>query len=74
LDTAPFQATSDAAILSSVVGGILIVVRAEHTNIELLNRKLREYHNIEESILGLVLNMVKVDAQKERYQYSYYNY
>jgi tyrosine-protein kinase Etk/Wzc len=74
LDTAPFQATSDAAILSSVVGGILIVVRAEHTNIELLNRKLLEYRNIQENILGLVLNMVKADAKKERYQYSYYNY
>jgi capsular exopolysaccharide synthesis family protein len=74
LDTAPFQASSDAAILSSAVGGILMVVRAEHTNIELLNRKLREYRNIHENILGVVLNMVKVDTKKDRYQYTYYNY
>lgn len=74
IDTAPFQASSDSAILSSSVGGILVVVRAEHTNIELLNRKLREYRNIHDNILGLVLNMVKRDLKKERYQYSYYNY
>lgn len=74
LDTAPFQASSDAAILSSSVGGILVVVRAEYTNVELLDRKLREYRNIHENVLGLVLNMVKTDMKKERYQYSYYNY
>ncbi len=74
LDTAPFQASSDAAILSTSVGGILVVVRAEYTNIEQLNRKLQEYRNIHENMLGLVLNMVKVDMKKERYQYSYYNY
>jgi tyrosine-protein kinase Etk/Wzc len=74
LDTAPFQASSDAAILSSSVGGILVVVRAEHTNVEMLDRKLREYRNIHENVLGLVLNMVKTDMKKERYQYSYYNY
>lgn len=74
LDTAPFQASSDAAILSTSVGGILVVVRAEHTNVEMLDRKLREYRNIHENVLGLVLNMVKTDMKKERYQYSYYNY
>lgn len=74
LDTAPFQASSDAAILSTSVGGILVVVRAEYTNIEQLGRKLQEYRNIHENMLGLVLNMVKVNMKKERYQYSYYNY
>lgn len=74
LDTAPFQASSDAAILSTSVGGILVVVRAEFTNIEQLNRKLQEYRNVQDNMLGLVLNMVKVDLKKERYQYSYYNY
>lgn len=74
LDTAPFQASSDSAILSSAVGGVVVVVRADYTNIEQLNQKIHEYPNIQENILGLVLNMVKMDMKKERYQYSYYNY
>lgn len=74
LDTAPFQASSDSAILSSNVGGVVVVVRADYTNIDQLNQKLHEYPNIRENVLGLVLNMVKMDMKKERYQYSYYNY
>lgn len=74
LDTAPFQASSDAPILSRNVDGLVVVVRAEFTNIEQLEQKLQEYAHIQDNVLGLVLNMVKTDLKKERYQYSYYNY
>mgnify|MGYP005725493455 CR=1 FL=1 len=74
LDTAPLQASSDAAILSTVMGGAVIVVRAEYTNVEHLNQKLREYPNMQDNVLGLILNMVKTDLKKEKYQYTYYNY
>lgn len=74
LDTAPFQASSDAPILASHVGAVLIVVRADYTNVDLLNLKLIEYSIVREKLVGLVLNMAKVDMKKERYQYSYYNY
>jgi tyrosine-protein kinase Etk/Wzc len=74
LDTAPLLASSDAPILTHNVDGLVIVVRADYTNIEVLEQKLREYSQIQDKILGLILNMVKADNQKERYQYSYYNY
>ncbi|MCB0277418.1 MAG: polysaccharide biosynthesis tyrosine autokinase, partial [Calditrichaeota bacterium] len=74
IDTAPFQASSDAAILSSQVDGVTVVVRADYTNVDQLKDKIHEYPNIEQRILGLVLNMVKVDSKNQRYQYSYYNY
>ena len=74
LDTAPFQASSDAPILTRNVDGLVVVVRADYTNVEQIKKKLREYAQIQDSLLGLVLNMVKTDVKKERYQYSYYNY
>ncbi len=74
LDTAPFQASSDAAILSQSVDGLVVVVRADYTNVEQLEQKLQEYAHIQNNVLGLILNMVKTDLRKERYQYSYYNY
>ena len=74
LDTAPFEASSDAPILSGHVGGCLIIVRADYTNVDNLQRKLSEYPNVQRNLLGFVLNMVKVDMKKQRYQYSYYNY
>ncbi len=74
LDTAPFQASSDAPILSRNVDGLVVVVRADYTNVEQLEQKLQEYAHIQDNVLGLVLNMVKTDLKKDRYQYSYYNY
>lgn len=74
LDTAPFQASSDAPILSTKVDGVVLVVRADYTNVDHLKQKIHEYANIERKTLGVVLNMVKADMSKQRYQYSYYNY
>ncbi len=74
LDTAPFQASSDAAILSNFVDGVVIVIRAGTTNVEQLMQKINEYPNLNRKVLGVVLNAVKVNNKKQQYQYSYYNY
>ena len=74
IDTAPFQASSDAVILSRSVDGILLIVRAAYTNVEQLHHKISEYPSIQDKILGMILNMEKLDMKKVRYQYSYYNY
>lgn len=74
LDTPPISASSDVAILANLVDGALIVVRAGYTNVEELVGRLHEYPSVEEKIMGLVLNMVKVDRKKNQYTYSYYNY
>jgi capsular exopolysaccharide synthesis family protein len=74
IDTAPFQASSDAVILSRSVDGILLIVRAAYTNVEQLHHKISEYPSIQDKILGIILNMEKLDMRKVRYQYSYYNY
>ncbi len=74
LDTAPFQASSDAAILSNFVDGVVIVIRAGTTNVDHLLQKINEYPNLSKKVLGVVLNAVKVNDKKQQYQYSYYNY
>ena len=53
---------------------LVVVVRADYTNVDQLKQKIQEYAHLETKLLGLVLNMVKVDMKKQRYQYSYYNY
>ncbi len=76
MDTAPFLATSDSVILSNFVDGVLVLVRAGFTNVELLSKKLEEYPDLQKKTIGLVLNMVKMNLKKSEYgyQYSYYNY
>ncbi len=74
LDTPPISASSDVAIMANLVDGALIVVRAGYTNVDELVGRLHEYPSVEEKIMGLVLNMVKVDRKKNQYTYSYYNY
>lgn len=74
IDTAPFQSCSDAAVMSMHVDGVLVVTRAGYTNVEQLNQKISEYPHFQKKILGMILNMVKLDLKKNQYQYSYYNY
>jgi len=74
LDTAPTRASSDAAILTRIADGVILVVRAGSTNVELLKKKIDEYNEIHGKILGVILNSVKVKPKSDQYQYSYYNY
>ncbi len=74
LDTPPLQGGSDAIILSNLIDGSVIVVRASSTNIEQLQQKIGQYPFFHDKILGVILNMARVDMKKEQYQYSYYHY
>ncbi|GAB4368369.1 MAG: polysaccharide biosynthesis tyrosine autokinase [Calditrichia bacterium] len=74
MDTAPLQATSDAAILARIFDGVLFIIKAKTTNISHLKQKILEYPTVYEKIIGVVLNMVKVDHKRKQYKYSYYNY
>jgi len=73
LDTAPFQVCSDSAVLSNLVEGAILIVRASYTNVDSLERKIKEYPNIEKKLIGIVLNMVRKN-NNNKYLYSYYNY
>lgn len=74
IDSAPFQATPDAAVLSNFADGVMLIVKAGFTNVEMLAEKIDEYQSIRDKLLGVVLNDVKVNLKKHYYKYSYYNY
>lgn len=74
LDTPPFQGGSDSIILSNIVDALIILVRANFTNVEDLEQKIVQYPFLHEKIMGVILNMVKMDNKREQYQYTYYHY
>jgi capsular exopolysaccharide synthesis family protein len=74
LDTPPFQGGSDSIILSNIVDSLILLVRANFTNVENLEQKIVQYPFLHEKIMGVILNMVKMDNKKEQYQYTYYHY
>jgi tyrosine-protein kinase Etk/Wzc len=74
LDTPPFQGGSDSIVLSNIVDSLIIIVRANFTNVQNLEQKIVQYPFLHEKIMGVILNMIKIDTKKEQYQYSYYHY
>jgi len=74
IDTPPFRGGSDSIILSNVVDSIIILVRANFTNVDELEEKIGQYPFFHDKILGVILNMAKIDSKKTQYQYTYYHY
>ncbi len=72
LDSSPLVAVTDAAILSTVADGTLVVVRAFQTRKELAAYSLRTLRDVSARIAGVVLNAVNLDRDEYRYSYQYY--
>ncbi len=72
LDSPPVTSMADAAILSSLVGNVLLVVRANMTSRDMILRARYQLETVNARIVGVVLN--SVDLKKERYYYNYYYY
>ncbi|MGH7509216.1 MAG: Wzz/FepE/Etk N-terminal domain-containing protein [Gemmatimonadales bacterium] len=70
LDTPPVLATADAGILSSIADGVLLVVRAGHTDRVAAKRAQQQLTNAGARIVGTVLN----DPGGEVSQYGDYYY
>ncbi len=74
IDSAPTHIVSDAAYLSTLVDGVVYVVKADSTNDKLVKSGLRRLDESNARILGVVLN--QLDLEKEAkyggdYSYSY---
>ncbi len=74
LDTPPLIATSDAVVAAPLFDAALFVVMAKKTNVEIIKRKLLDFDNFREKVVGVVLNGVSKDVNKNQYNYTYYNY
>ncbi|HWP46780.1 MAG TPA: CpsD/CapB family tyrosine-protein kinase [Candidatus Limnocylindrales bacterium] len=72
LDSPPVTSLADAAILSSLVGNVLLVVLANKTSRDMILRARYQLETVNARIVGVVLN--SVDLKKERYYYNYYYY
>jgi tyrosine-protein kinase Etk/Wzc len=74
LDTPPIGLAPDAALVSDMFNGCLVVIKAGSTNTIELKKKLTEYPNIRDKIFGVVLNQAIVDKRMRKYKYSSYYY
>lgn len=72
VDSPPVGVVTDAAILSTMVDGTLLVCRQEETNINELVQAKENLEKVNANILGVVLNSVKRTGKK--YDYQYYHY
>jgi len=73
LDSPPLQAVTDAVVLAKQADGVILVVRAGHTQRDEVKRSARMIRDVGGTIAGMILN--ELDA-KDRggYYYNYYGY
>jgi polysaccharide biosynthesis transport protein len=71
-DSPPIHAVTDAVILSQIVDGTLLVVKASKTAKDSVRRATRQLLDVNAKILGVVLNQLNLDDRG--YGYSYYHY
>lgn len=70
IDTPPVGLLTDAALLSSMADGVVLVVKAESTQCDMVNRAVDAIGR--ERVMGVVLNRAK--EQTHRTNYDYYKY
>jgi len=73
IDTAPVGAVSDALVVGSQVDGVVCVVHADRTGMEMVADSVRRLREKGSNVVGAVLNQVGDDLLR-RHQYHYYGY
>ena len=78
VDTPPASVVTDAAILSRVVDGVILIARSDVTSKQALNLSKKSLEDVNANILGVVLNGVDFRAhgyggynRDYRYRYGY---
>ncbi|MGI9629085.1 MAG: polysaccharide biosynthesis tyrosine autokinase [Longimicrobiales bacterium] len=72
IDTPPVLAVTDAAVVGTVVDGMLVVARANVTDKEALTKAVSELRRVKAPVAGIILNGVESDASGHSYYESYY--
>jgi capsular exopolysaccharide synthesis family protein len=73
IDSPPVIPVSDAIVLSTIVDGLIFVVRGQMTPKPIVREALAQLGNQQSKILGLVLNRVNMKSGEYRNYYHYYN-
>jgi polysaccharide biosynthesis transport protein len=75
IDSPPAISFTDAAILSTLVDGVVLVAMAGSSSLQLMRRFKLRLANLGARIYGVVLNGIKADSvEYEYYTTGYYNY
>lgn len=73
IDSPPIIAVTDATVLSTLVDGVIVVVRASKTTKDLVRRALKSLRDVSSQLVGVVLNAA--DVEDDSYSaYKYYSY
>jgi protein-tyrosine kinase len=70
IDSPPILSTSDPILLSKMVEGVILVVRAGHTSRESIQRAIKSIDH--QKIIGVVFN--QIDIKLSAYSSEYYRY
>jgi capsular exopolysaccharide synthesis family protein len=73
IDSPPVVVVSDAAIISTLVDGTVVVIKAGRTSRDLGQRALRALKNVNARIFGAVLNDLDIEDRHNGYYYSHYS-
>ncbi|MBF7074884.1 polysaccharide biosynthesis tyrosine autokinase [Glaciecola sp. MH2013] len=70
VDSAPTQAVSDAVVVSKLCDSIVYVVRADSTNMKVINMGLSRFLQMGNRVDGVVLNQVDLKKAKKSGEYG----
>lgn len=73
-DSPPIIAVTDAAVLSSLLDGVIIVIKSGQTDREAAFRAFTLMKNVKTRVLGALLNGVHVESMYGSYYYYYHYY
>lgn len=71
-DSPPIAPVTDAIVLSSLVDGVMLVVKSGVTRKDLLTRSVEQLRAVKAQIFGVVLNDVDLSRRGQGYYYGYY--
>ena len=74
IDSPPVVPVTDAVILSNVVDGTILVVRAFKTSKDLLRQASRSLSDVGAKMIGCILNGVDINKRHKGYYQQYYYY
>lgn len=72
IDTPPVLAVTDAAVVGTVVDGVLVVARSNSTDKDSLEKAVSELRRVKAPVAGVILNGVETDGSGQSYYDSYY--
>lgn len=74
IDAPPVGSVTDAAILSTIVDGTVLVAASGQVQIDAIKRSKELLEQVNANIVGVVLNKLDKNAQGNYYYYYYYYY